>query len=63
MKKKRFFLNLLKLFLALIIGGFLGIKFLADGINNGDVIHIILFFAFCAGLGFILAIIDNKLDF
>jgi hypothetical protein len=60
--KKRFLLNLLKLFLALIIGGFLGIKLLARGINNGDVIQIILFFAICAVIGFILALIDNKAE-
>jgi phosphate/sulfate permease len=52
----------LKLFLALIIGGFLGIKLLANGINNGDVIQIILFFAICAVIGFVLAMIDNKLE-
>lgn len=62
MIKKRFFYNLLKLFLALIIGGFLGIKLLAGGINHGNVIQIILFFTICAILGFILALIDNKVE-
>jgi hypothetical protein len=60
--KKRFLFNLLKLFLALIIGGFLGLKLLAEGINYGNIIQIILFFAVCAIIGFILSLIDSKAE-
>ena len=60
MKKKLLAFNLAKLFFALVIGGILGVKLLAKGIGNGEIIPIILFFAICAVLGFVLAKIDIR---
>lgn len=46
--------EIIKLIVALIIGGFLGVFLLEKGLSNGDLTKIILFFVICVIVGFTL---------
>lgn len=53
-------IEIVKLVIALIVGGFLGVFLLAQGISNGDLTKIILFFVICEIVGFVLWKIGKK---
>lgn len=52
--------EIVKFIIALVIGGLLGVFLLAQGISNGEIIKIILFFAICVIMGFVLWKIGRK---
>lgn len=56
MKKGKKIINLIKLIVALNIGGIMGMKLLVAG----DLLMVLSFFVLCGVIGFILSCIDVK---
>lgn len=55
---EKFALTLVKFLIAIIIGAFLGIKFLFRGFDSGEIFPFLQFALYCIIFGFILSKID-----